>query len=62
MQNKKMVQEKEHERNEVSYPENVHAKGGTTSRSPYIVIMNYKMMRHHPTKGEASTYRLRTKE
>ena len=62
MQNKETVQEYEHERNEVSYLKNVGVEGGTTPRSPHVEIMNQKMTRHQQTKGEASTYELRTKE
>ena len=55
MQNKEKVQGCEHERNEVSYPENVHAEGGTTPRSQNIVIMNQKTV-ETSTNEESSKY------
>ena len=62
MQTKEPAQGYEYKRNEVSYLENVYAAGDTTPCSPYIEIMHQKTTRRHqPTKGEASTYALRTK-
>ena len=62
MQTKETVQEYEHERNEVSYPENVGAEGGTSPHTPYIEITNQTTTRHQPTKGEEGTYKLYTGE
>ena len=52
MQNRETVQEYEHERNEVIYPENVAAEGGVTPRSAYIQNMSKKTS-HQPMKGRS---------